>query len=44
MKNMPLRGVWPVAARAGIGVLRSIGQEPNPDRRVNQDDHAVVSE
>jgi hypothetical protein len=24
------------------GVWRSIGQEPNPDRGVNQDDHAVV--
>ena len=24
------------------GVWRSIGQEPNPDRRVNQDDHAVA--
>lgn len=24
------------------GVRRSIGQEPNPDRRVNQDDHAVA--
>ena len=22
------------------GVWRSIGQEPNPDRRINQDDHA----
>jgi len=24
------------------GVWRSIGQEPNPDRRVNQDDHAIA--
>lgn len=24
------------------GVWRSIGQEPNPHRSVNQDDHAVV--
>jgi hypothetical protein len=24
------------------GVWRSIGQEPNPNRRVNQDDHAVA--
>lgn len=24
------------------GEWRSIGQEPNPDRSVNQDDHAVV--
>ena len=24
------------------GVWRSIGQEPDPDRRVNQDDHAVA--
>jgi hypothetical protein len=24
------------------GVWRSIGQEPNPDRRVNQNDHAIA--